>query len=57
MYRDDDDVQQLVDTFLVDIESGLEEIYDKIPRERIQTYHDRVSKESIRQIKEYLSET
>jgi hypothetical protein len=57
MYRDDDDVQQLVENFLVNIESRLEEIYDKIPRVTIQTYHDRVSKETIKQIKEYLSET
>ena len=57
MYRDDDDVQQLVDNFLLNIESGLDDIYDKIPRATIQTYQDRVSTESIRQIKEHLSET
>jgi hypothetical protein len=57
MYRDNDYVQQLVDKFLDNVESGLEEIYDKIPRETIQTYQDRVSAESVRQIKEYLSET
>jgi hypothetical protein len=47
MYRDDDGVQRVVDNFV-------ERIYEKVPRERVETYQQRVIAESLSQAREYL---
>lgn len=56
MYRDDDDVQQVVDRFLVDLPHSLERVYQEVPRESIEAYQERVLKETLAQVREYLSE-
>ena len=57
MYRDDQAVQVLVGEFLTNIESNLETVYDKIPKNNITAFQERVATESLKQIKEYIRET
>ena len=57
MYRDDQAVQVLVSDFLTNIESNLETVYDKIPKNNITAFQERVATESLKQIKEYIRET
>ena len=54
MYRDDDGVQLVVDNFLERMPESLERIYEKVPRERVETYQQRVIAESLSQAREYL---
>ena len=56
MYRDNDEVQVLVDRFLADLPASLESVYDKVPRERIEAYRQTALEQTLRQIKEYLGE-
>ncbi len=57
MYRDNDDVQQVVDGFLEHMPQSLERVYERIPREHIETYRQRVIDETKAQAREYLSAT
>ncbi|MCH7620318.1 MAG: zinc dependent phospholipase C family protein [Chloroflexi bacterium] len=54
MYRDDDGVQRVVDNFLERMPESLERIYEKVPREKIETYQERVITETLSQAREYL---
>ena len=54
MYRDDDGVQRVVDNFLERMPESLERIYEKVPRERVETYQQQVISESLSQAREYL---
>jgi hypothetical protein len=55
MFRDNDDVQQLVDRFLLEMPESLNRIYDKIPREKMLNYEQQVLRETLAQVREYLS--
>ncbi len=57
MYRDNDDVQLVVDGFLDQMPASLERVYERIPRELIEDYRQRVIEETITQAREYLSAT
>ena len=57
MYRDNEDVQVVVDGFLADMPNSLERVYERIPRELIETYRRRVVDETKVQAREYLSAT
>ena len=57
MYRDDDEVQLVVDGFLEDVPRSLERVYERLPRELIDNYRERVIEETIIQAREYLSAT
>ena len=56
MYRDNDDVQQLVDRFLAEMPDSLEEVYTKVPREQLAAYRERALNQTLLQVKEYLGE-
>jgi hypothetical protein len=56
MYRDDDDVQRVVDQFLQNLPNSLERVYQEVPRESIEAYQQRVLDETLVQVREYLSE-
>ena len=57
MYRDNDEVQLVVDGFLEDVPRSLERIYERLPRELIDDYRQRVIEETKIQAREYLSAT
>lgn len=57
MYRDDDGVQQAVDGFLADMPRSLERVYERVPRQLIEDYRQRVIDETKAQAREYLSAT
>ena len=54
MYRDDDEVQQVVDRFLQGLPHSLERVYQEVPRESIEAYQKRVLDETLTQVREYL---
>lgn len=56
MYRDNDDVQDMVDLFLASMPDSLESVYDKVPREKLEAYRQAAVKQTLLQIKEYLGE-
>ncbi len=56
MYRDNDDVQQLVDRFLAGMPASLEDVYSKVPREELGAYRERALNQTLLQVKEYLGE-
>jgi hypothetical protein len=56
MYRDNDEVQQVVDRFLQEMPASLERVYEEIPRQQVEAYQQRVLDETLIQIREYLSE-
>ena len=57
MYRDDADVQLVVDGFLSDMPASLDRVYDRIPRALIDSYRRRVVDETKAHAREYLSAT
>jgi hypothetical protein len=57
MFRDNDEVQQVVDQFLLQMPNSLEEVYAKIPRDKLVAYQRRVQNETLAQVREYLGET
>ena len=57
MYRDDNDVQQVVDGFLAQMPDSLERVYERVPHELIDNYRQRVIDETVTQAREYLSAT
>ena len=54
MYRDDDGVQMVVENFLERMPESLERVYEKVPREQVENYQQRVIAESLSQAREYL---
>ena len=56
MYRDNNDIQDMVDRFLVDMPSSLEAVYEKVPYERVEAYREAAVQHTLLQIKEYLGE-
>ena len=57
MYRDDAEVQQVVDGFLAEMPRSLERVYERIPRALVDDYRRRVIDETKIQAREYLSAT
>lgn len=57
MYRDDDEVQQVVDGFLANMPRSLERVYERVPRALIDDYRRRVIDETKVQAREFLSAT
>lgn len=57
MYRDDDEVQQVVDGFLAQMPDSLERVYQRVPHQVIDGYRQRVIDETVTQAREYLSAT
>ena len=57
MYRDDDEVQQVVDGFLANMPRSLERVYERVPRALIDDYRRRVIDETKTQAREFLSAT
>jgi hypothetical protein len=55
MYRDNDEVQQVVDGFLQKMPESLEQVYQQIPQWNVKAYQQRVVDETIAQVREYLS--
>ena len=55
MYRDNDEVQQVVDGFLQKMPESLEQVYQQIPQWDVKAYQQRVVDETIAQVREYLS--
>ena len=56
MYRDNNDVQDLVDSFLADMPESLEAVYEKVPRDKIETYRQAAVQQTLALVKEYLGE-
>ncbi|MYC30058.1 MAG: hypothetical protein F4X65_08220 [Chloroflexi bacterium] len=56
MYRDNNDVQEIVDRFLADMPRSLDAVYDKVPRGEIETYRQAALSQTLLQVKEYLGE-
>jgi hypothetical protein len=54
MFRDNAEVQQVVDRFLRDLPASLEQVYAKIPPERLAEYERQVLQETLAQVREYL---
>lgn len=57
MYRDNDEVQQVVDGFLAQMPRSLERVYECVSPELIDAYRQRVIDETKAQAREYLSAT
>ncbi|MCH7606046.1 MAG: hypothetical protein IH962_02720, partial [Chloroflexi bacterium] len=57
IYRDDDDVQQTVDRFLQGMPHSLEQVYEKIPEEKLDVYQQKVLEATVVQAREYMSGT
>ena len=55
MYRDNDEVQQAVDQFLLNMPASLERAYEKVPEWDVDLFCRRVVEESIAQTRQYLS--
>jgi len=56
MFRDNDDVQQVVELFVKQIPGSMDRVYAKIPQKMITAYQDRVLEETLAQVREYLVE-
>jgi hypothetical protein len=56
MYRDNDDVQQLVDSFLENMPDSLEGVYAQVPRDKLDAYRQEALNQTLAQVKEYLGE-
>ena len=57
MYRDNGEVQLVVDGFLDQMPQSLERVYERVPRELIDNYRQQVIHETKVQAREYLSAT
>ena len=53
MYRDNNDVQQSVSEFLKRMPLSLEEVYDKIPEEKVENYRRQAVSAAVTQISDY----
>ena len=56
MYRDNNEVQDMVDQFLSNMPDSLEAVYDVIPRQKVEAYRQQAVEQTLLQIKEYLGE-
>ena len=56
MYRDNNEVQDMVDRFLAEMPSSLDEVYEKVPRKSIEAYRNAAVEQTLLQVKEYLGE-
>ncbi len=56
MYRDNDEVQAMVDRFLADMPASLDAVYDKVTREKVETYRREAVEQTVLLVKEYLGE-
>lgn len=56
MYRDNDDVQTMVDRFLADMPQSLDAVYDKISRDKVEAYRRAAVDQTVLLVKEYLGE-
>lgn len=56
MYRDNNDVQDMVDRFLADMPASLDAIYDKVTRERVEAYRQASVEQTLLLVKEYFGE-
>ncbi len=54
MYRDNDEVQESVGEFLERMPGSLEEVYEKIPEAKVDSYRQRAVAATVAQIREYL---
>ncbi|MCH8898738.1 MAG: zinc dependent phospholipase C family protein [Chloroflexi bacterium] len=50
MYRDDENVQRVVDTFIEEMPASMERIYEKISREKIDAYRQRALEDTLTQV-------
>ena len=57
MYRDDDAVQNRVDSFIENMPGSLDQIYQKIPRVKIDAYQQGALKETLAQVRERWGDT
>ncbi len=55
VYRDDEGVQQTVDVFLAEMPRSLERVYQQIPEETINAYHQQALDQTIMRVREYLN--
>jgi hypothetical protein len=55
MYRDNDEVQQVVDAFLQRMPESLERVYQQIPQWDVKAYQQRVVNETVARAREYLN--
>ena len=56
MYRDNDDVQEIVDRFLAEMPQSLDAVYDKVSKDKIEAYRQAALRQTLLQVKEYLGE-
>ena len=56
MFRDNDEVQQVVDRFLLQMPNSLEDVYAKIPREKLVVYQEQVLQDTLVQVRGYVGE-
>lgn len=56
MYRDNDDVQEIVDRFLAEMPQSMDAVYDKISRDKIEAFRQATVRQTLLQVKEYLGE-
>ena len=56
MYRDNDDVQGIVDRFLERMPYSLEEVYERIPEAKVENYRREAVAATIAQVREFLPE-
>ena len=56
MYRDNDDVQVMVDRFLETMPDSLEAVYEKVSRDKVEAYRQAAVAQTLLQVKEYLGE-
>ena len=56
MFRDNDEVQQVVDRFLLQMPDSLEDVYAKIPREKLVVYQEQVLQDTLVQVRGYVGE-
>ena len=52
MYRDDENVQRVVDTFIEEMPASLERIYDIISREKIDAYRQNALEDTLTEVRQ-----
>ena len=56
MYRDNNEVQDMVDLFLANMPDSLEAVYEKVPRSHVEAFRKAAVEQTLLQAKEYLGE-
>ena len=54
LYRDDEDVQQMVEKFLEGMPRSLEQVYERAPEAEVNGYRDRALAATIAQVREFV---